>query len=40
VPDSSFDFACLICDAEAHGCTEQEVAALKQGFAKWEKEKG
>lgn len=40
VQDSTFDFSCLLCDAEAHGCTEQEIAALKRGFAKWQKEKG
>jgi hypothetical protein len=40
VKDGSFDFSRLLCDAEVHGCTELEVAALKRGFAKWEKEKG
>jgi len=31
--------ACLVCDAEAQGCTEEEIEALKRGFAKAEREK-
>jgi hypothetical protein len=39
VQHGALDLACLVRDAEAHGYTDEEIAARKRGLANAEKER-